>query len=90
MYIALALMFVGIFVGRALRSHIKRSVQPVVMVVICLLLFVLGMELGYNDELVTKFASIGLVSSILAIFAVLGSCLAAKLLYIFISDKNEK
>ena len=88
MYIALGLMFVGLFCGRVLQAKIRIGISPLVMVVICLLLFILGLELGYNDNLISKFASIGTASSVIAVCAVLGSCLAAKLLYRYISRET--
>lgn len=105
MYIALGLMFLGIFAGRLLRTAdmFKRFSTPgglgnlfkiplsaYIMAVICLLLFVLGLELGYNEELLSKFASIGVKSSAIAVCAVIGSCLAAKILYACISNKEDE
>lgn len=88
MYIALGIMFLGILVGRLLGNKVKFSVSPYIMAVIVLLLFVLGLELGYNVELVSKFASIGYVAVVIAFFAVLSSCVAAGLLYRFIGGKD--
>ena len=88
MYIALGLMFVGLFVGRLLQKRVKIGISPLIMAVICLLLFILGLELGYNDNLISKFASIGTASSVIAVCAVLGSCFAAKILYKYISKEN--
>lgn len=94
MYFALGLMFVGIFVGRLLLKVAKISVSVLLMAAICLLLFILGLELGYNDNLISKFASIGMVSLIIAVSVVLGSCLAAKVLYSYVlknqSEKNAE
>lgn len=84
MYLALGLMFVGIFVGRLFLKVAKISVSALLMAVICLLLFILGLELGYNDNLISKFASIGAASSVIALSAIFGSCVAAKVLYSYI------
>lgn len=90
MYIALGLMFVGIFVGRLLQNKISRSVSPLILIVICLLLFILGMELGYNDNLLSKIGSIGTISVVIALSSLLGSCVAAKILYKYIFKNNQQ
>ena len=88
MYIALGLMFVGLFAGRLLQNRIKMGFSTLIMAVICILLFILGLELGYNNDLVSKFASIGTASSVIAVCVVIGSCLAAKILYKFTSRET--
>ena len=88
MYIALSLMFIGIFIGRGLRSKVKFSLSPYIMIVICLLLAVLGIELGFNEALVSKFAGIGLSAFIISLFAVIGSCFAARLLWLQVKVKS--
>jgi uncharacterized membrane protein YbjE (DUF340 family) len=87
MYIALSLMFVGIFIGRGLRNRIKFSLSPYIMVVICLLLAVLGIELGFNKELISKFAGIGLSAFVISLFAVIGSCIASWFLWLQVKEK---
>lgn len=89
MYIALSLMFVGIILGRIFQNKIKFSLSPYIMVVICLLLAVLGVELGFNNELLSKFKDIGIVSLLISVLTVLGSCIAAKL-FSNIIFKREK
>lgn len=88
MYIALSCMFVGILTGRLARSKVRTDLSPLILAVICLLLFVLGLELGFNEELLSKFSHIGITAAVSAVTAVAGSCIAAKLFYSFIM-KNE-
>lgn len=90
MYIALSCMFIGVIVGWGLRRVVKFSISPAIMVVICLLLFVLGMELGLNKELVSKFAHIGVSALVISVLAVAGSCFTAKFFYRYIVKKGEK
>lgn len=90
MYIALSLMFLGIFIGKGLRHSIKFSLSPYIMVVICLLLAVLGVELGFNKELISKFAGIGAGATVIAVLAVFGSCIAAMLFGKFVRNGIEK
>ncbi len=90
MYIALGFMFLGMIIGRFLRNIIKFSLSKFIMSVVCLLLFVLGIELGFNDELISKFAQIGVVATIISLLGVVGSCIMAGIFYKFIVKKGGK
>ncbi len=93
MYIALGFMFLGMIIGRFLRNAIKFSLSKFIMFVICLLLFVLGIELGFNDELISKFAQIGAAASIISFLGIIGSCIAASIFFRYFvkgGDKNER
>lgn len=81
MFIAILLMVVGIVVGRLLRKGIRISLSPVIMLVISLLLFVLGLELGFNENLVSQFTKLGVSAIVIALLSVLGSCIAAWFFY---------
>ena len=50
MYIALALMFLGLLLGRLLGGFVKVELSKCILVVISLLLMVLGIELGFNEQ----------------------------------------
>ncbi len=84
MYVALAFMVAGILCGRLLRERVKPRLSGFIFAVVCLLLFVLGVELGQNEELVSKFATIGVSASLISISGVVGSCIAASIFYRYI------
>ncbi len=88
MYVALGFMFLGMIVGRFLRNTIKFSLSGFIMFVICLLLFVLGIELGFNDELISKFAQIGAAAIIISVMGVVGSCIAAMVFFKYFVKKG--
>ena len=72
----------GIAVGYLLRQ--KRVVKKTGMLlnlVIMLLLLFLGIAVGSNREVVTRFASIGLEALLLTLGGTLGSLIAARWLY---------
>lgn len=71
-------MFAGLLAGYGLRNRLRINFSPLVLAAVCLLLFVLGLELGGNGELLARFARIGGTAAVLAVSAVAGSCLAAK------------
>ena len=90
MFIALSLMIVGIFVGRLFRKRVRFSLSPYIMAVISLLLFVLGLELGLNDKLISQFARLGVSAIVISLLSVLGSCVAAYLFYRMTVERREK
>ncbi len=90
MYTAITIMFIGMVLGRLLRSTIKFSLSPYIMFVICMLLFVLGLEIGFNDKLLSEFAHIGTSALVISILAVLGSALAAGIFWHFIKKGEGK
>ncbi|MEI8273770.1 MAG: LysO family transporter, partial [Paludibacter sp.] len=59
-----------------------------ILTLIWALLFLLGIEVGMNDTVVRKFASLGLEAAVIAVAATLGSVVGAKLLWK--SLKNQK
>lgn len=79
MFVALLFMVIGIFFGRLLREYVKFSISPYIMVAICALLFVLGLEIGLNENLISKFAQLGLSAIVVSFLCVAGSCVTALL-----------
>lgn len=90
MYAALLIMFAGMVAGRLLRGRVNFSLSSYIMVVICLLLFVLGLELGFNEGLLAEFAHIGFSAIVIALLAVAGCCVAAKMFYNYMKGREER
>jgi uncharacterized membrane protein YbjE (DUF340 family) len=55
-----------------------------------MLLFVLGLEIGFNDKLLSEFAHIGTSALVISILAVLGSAIAAGIFWHFIKKGEGK
>jgi len=89
MFIVLGFMFVGIVAGYLFRNRKIRFQNGVILTLIWVLLFLLGLEVGMNDNVVRKFASIGLEAAVIAVAATLGSIVAAKLLWRSIKNHEE-
>lgn len=87
MFIVIGIMFVGIVVGFLLRDKIQIKTNRIVTVLIWLLLFVLGIEVGSNKDLVNNLNNIGLDAFIIGIAGVLGSIFGAKLFWNWIKYK---
>lgn len=88
MYTAITIMFIGMVLGRLLRRTVKFSLSPYIMVVICLLLFVLGLEIGFNEKLLSEFAHIGTSAVLISTLSVIGSVVAAGIFYRFVIRKK--
>lgn len=82
MYIALAILFIGIVAGRFLRSWISPPViHKLINCAIFLLLFLLGVSIGANGELLGQLPVFGLRAMAITFFCVAGSiacCLALR------------
>lgn len=79
MYIALSCMVVGIFVGWLVRKKVRIPTSAIMLIIICILLFILGLEIGFNKELLSSLPTLGLTSLLIAFFAVLGSLVIVKI-----------
>ena len=78
MLITLALMVVGIFIGRFLRGReqLNKTVSFLLMLSVCILLFIMGIRVALNPNLKNAFSSVGVISLILFFFATACSILA--------------
>lgn len=76
-------ILIGIAVGYLIRQkRIVKYTAQLLNGVIVLLLFVLGIAVGSNEQLVAGFTSLGIEALLLTIGATLCSLVAAKFLYI--------
>ena len=88
MFIVISCMIVGIVFGYLLRSWKFRSIHRIILTLIWLLLFLLGLELGANDEVVRQFGKLGFEAFLLAVGGTLGSVVFAWLLWLTIRNKS--
>ncbi|WP_448516067.1 LysO family transporter [Pseudothermotoga sp.] len=79
LFVLILLFFLGFFFGRFLRSDWIRKYK-VLIVLTFLLLFALGVEIGSNDDVVSKLESILFSSFMVSTFAILGSFIFAVIL----------
>lgn len=72
------------------RMHVWRRVTgTAITVIIWVLLFLLGVEVGCDDSIISGFATLGVRAVILAAAATLGSCVAAWGLWRFCTRKHR-
>ena len=75
--IIIALMLGGVGTGYLLRRCNTRPVGRIITILIWLLLFLLGTEVGGNPDIINGLGTLGVEALLITLFAVLGSCLAA-------------
>ena len=80
MFVVLGFMLAGIVVGFLFRRWKIRFIHGLILTLIWLLLFLLGLEIGSNQSVVSQFPRLGLQAFLLATGGIVGSVLAAWLL----------
>lgn len=82
-------MFLGGILGFILRKRKLKFTSKAIMILICLLLFLLGIEVGMNPDIISGITTIGFEALIITIAAVLGSAVMALLLWRYIKHKKK-
>ena len=90
MFTVISIMFLGIGIGYLLRKQSLPWVQKGITLLIWLLLFLLGMEVGQNKQVIRSLPTLGLEALAIAIACVSGSCIAAWILWKHIKKKEAK
>ena len=83
-------MFTGIGIGYLMRRQSFPWINKVITVLIWLLLFLLGIEVGNNEQIILSLPTLGMEALSIAIACVLGSCIVAWGLWKYINWKKEK
>ncbi|WP_299229586.1 LysO family transporter [uncultured Bacteroides sp.] len=89
MFTVILIMFAGIILGVFTRKYQLRPINKLITILIWLLLFILGIEVGSNREIINGLATLGLEAIVITICAVLGSCVCAWALW-YILYKRKK
>lgn len=90
MLIVIGLMISGIILGYILRERNMKFVQKGITCAIFALLFLLGLSVGTNNEIMDNLDTIGLDALLITFGAVAGSVLCAWFVYKFFFEKKEK
>lgn len=91
MWLILGIMTAGIITGLLLKNRIdSKPITFLLNITIYLLLFFMGVSIGTNPEIINNLGQISLKALTIAIAAILGSILIARLLDRIINKKDEK
>lgn len=83
-------MLTGMLIGYLLRNKRLHWIHKVITVLIWLLLFLLGTDVGSNEAIIKGLHSIGIEAVIITIGAVVGSILCAWGLWYLIYERHKK
>lgn len=91
MFVVILFIFLGILSGYLLRKKegVTRWQGRIVTWLIWLLLFLLGIEVGSNDRIISALPTLGVEALRLSVAATLGSCLLAWGLWKMVKDNNK-
>lgn len=90
MFTIIGLMLTGMLLGFLLRKQTLSGIHKVITVLIWLLLFLLGIDVGGNQEIINGLHIIGLEAIIITLAAVLGSVTAAWGLWYVLYKRNKE
>ena len=82
------IMLCGIAVGYLLRKRNIRFISRIITVLIWLLLFLLGIEVGSNHRIVMGMRTLGIEALLLTIGGSIGTILFSWLLWKYVSRKE--
>lgn len=81
MFTIIGLMLTGMLVGYLLRNQNLSKIHQVITLLIWVLLFILGIEVGGNEQIIKGLHTIGLEAIVLTLAGTFGSLIAAWLLW---------
>lgn len=91
MFTVIAIMGLGILFGYLIRhKNIRGIISGTTTALIWLLLFVLGIEVGHNRQVIESLGTLGLEALFIAIISLIGSCIAAWILWKYIAKRREQ
>lgn len=89
MFTVIGLMMAGILTGYVLRKKDLKGISSIITMLIWILLFLLGNEVGSNQRIIESLGTLGIEAAIITFFAILGSCVAAWALWYFLYKRKE-
>ncbi len=92
MFTVIILMSAGIFTGYLLRNKefLARHIGIIITWLIYMLLFLLGISVGTNNDIISNLDEIGLDAMLITAGALSGSVIAAWITYRFFFRKYEE
>ncbi len=82
MFIVLGIIILGVLLGQFIKSPKAPTLfSKALNVIIYILLLVMGISVGGNEQIVSNLSTIGLKALIITAGAMLGSCICAMLIF---------
>lgn len=88
MFTVISLMLGGMCIGFLLRKQQFSWIHRMITTLIWVLLFLLGVEVGGNRQIIEGLATLGLEALIITLATVIGSCVAAWALWYLVYKKK--
>ncbi len=92
MWDIIIIMSLGVLVGYLIREKrfIISKIDRVISIAIYLLLFILGVAIGGDNQIVSNLSELGAIALFITISAIFGSLIFSWLLYKFIFSKSDE
>ena len=90
MFVVIAMMFSGIAFGYLMRRHRFTHIGKIIISLIWILLFVLGVEVGGDPKVMNSLHTLGIEAIFIASLSILGSAIAAMLLWKHVKKDEER
>ncbi len=82
-------ILLGVIVGSLFKKYVGQWVDPLTTILIWLLLFSLGIEIGARPNILSELESLGFDAVAITIASVAGSAIAASIFYKWITKKER-
>ncbi|MBU5677977.1 DUF340 domain-containing protein [Alkaliphilus sp. MSJ-5] len=94
-FLYLIILALGAYIGnkKLLKDSIMKKLDYIQSLSLLLLLFIMGVSIGMDKDVVTSFAAIGVQAIVLAVFSVAFSILGVKIIskkVLTLEEKREK
>ena len=87
MFTVIGFMLGGMCLGFLLRNRQLPQLNRIITVLIWILLFLLGIEVGENEKIIQGLGTLGIEAFVIT---VAGSCIAAKILWTRLNKTRKK
>ena len=89
MFIIIGIMLTGMLLGFLLRNKRLSWIHKIITLLIWVLLFLLGIDVGGNEAIIKGLHTLGLEALIITLAAVTGSILCAWVLWYLLYIRNK-
>lgn len=89
MFTVISFMLGGVVIGALLRKRDCSWTSKAITVLIWLLLFLLGVEVGGNKKIIAALPVLGLDAFAISVASTIGSCFCAWLLWKYIQKRRK-